>query len=131
MTVALRIFDQTNAEQREPAITLQLASERLKVRDLIERRVREEVERFNRDQPRVYRGLVQPADTEITLNGYRLRKPKKIDWRQQADAAIDAFENGRIYILFDDRQLDTLDDELTVTAKTEVIFLKLVALIGG
>jgi hypothetical protein len=131
MSVALRIYDQTNAQEREPAITLTLASETISVRELIERRVREEVEVFNSQKPELFRGLVQPTDTERTLNGYRFRKPKTLDWREQADAAVDAFENGRIYLLVDDRQFDQLDEQVAVTDRTEVVFLKLVPLIGG
>jgi len=131
MSVALKIYDQTNAQEREPAVTLHVASEKISVKDLIEQRVKEEVETFNSKKPELFRGLVQPTDTEKTLNGYRFRKPKLLDWRQQADAAIEAFKNGQIYLLIDDRQLDSLNEEFGITGKTEVIFLKLVPLIGG
>lgn len=131
MSVALKIFDQTTTAEREPAMTLKLASERISVRELIERRVREEVEQFNSRKPELYRGLVQPTDAEKTLNGYRLRKSKSIDWRQQAEAAIEAFSKGSILLLVDDRQVDSLTEELGVTSDSEVVFLKLVPLIGG
>lgn len=131
MSVALKIFDQTTTAEREPAMTLRLASERISVRELIERRVREEVEQFNSRKPELYRGLVQPTDAEKTLNGYRLRKSKSIDWRQQAEAAIEAFSKGSILLLVDDRQVDSLTEELGVTSDSEVVFLKLVPLIGG
>ena len=131
MSVALKIFDQTTAEKPEPAMTLVLASERISVRELIERRVKQEVEQFNSEKPKLYRGLVQPTDAEKTLNGFRLRKRRDLDWQKQAAAAIDAFENGRILLLVDDRQVDSLAEELGVTSTTEVIFLKLVPLVGG
>lgn len=132
MSVALQIFDQLNTgADRQPAVTLQLASERISVGELIERRVRQEVEQFNARKPEHYQGLVQPTDAEKTLNGFRLRKTKTIDPDKQVKAATDAFEQGSILLLVDDRQLDSLTEELGVTSTTEVVFLKLVPLVGG
>jgi len=131
MAISLKVFDQTNAGARTPAVVLELVSERITARELLERRVRQEVENFNADTPELFRGLVQPTDTERVLNGFRLRKPRKLDWQDQVVAAVNAFDAGRIYLLIDDRQLESLDEELTVTPNTEVIFLKLVPLIGG
>ena len=132
MSVALKIFDQLNTStDRQPAVTLQLASERISVGELIERRVRQEVEQFNARKPEHYRGLVQPTDAEKTLNGFRLRKTKTIDPDKQVKAATEAFEKGSILLLVDDRQLDSLTEELGVTSTTEVVFLKLVPLVGG
>ncbi len=131
MAVALKIFDGAPAASGRPAVTLHLASERVSVRELIERRVRAEVERFNRERPERYRGLVQPTDTEATLNGFRFRRPRKLDPDKQLEVALEAFRQGQVYLLVDDRQLDDLDDEFAVSADTEVIFLKLVPLIGG
>lgn len=132
MSVALQIFDQLNTgSERQPAVTLKLASERISVRELIETRVREEVEQFNAKKPKLYRGLVQPTDAEQTLNGFRLRKTKTIDPDKQVEAAIEAFDKGSILLLVDDRQVDSLTEELGITSTTEVVFLKLVPLVGG
>lgn len=131
MTVSLKIFDQTNAGEKAPAVVLELVSERITARELLERRIKVEVERFNKEKPEVFKGLVQPAETERVLNGFRLRKPKMLDWKKQLDAAVEAFDRGRIYVLVDDRQLDSLDEQLTLTSTSEVIFLKLVPLMGG
>jgi hypothetical protein len=131
MSVALKIFDQTNTNDRQPVITLQLASERISVKELIERRVRQEVDQFNADKSELYRGLVQPTDAEKTLNGYRIGKSKKINREKQIEAAVSAFESGSILLLVDDRQVESLTEELGVTSTSEVVFLKLVPLVGG
>jgi len=131
MPILLKIFDQTNAREKKPAVTLHLASERITGRELLERRIKQEVEHFNSSEPELFQGLVQPTGTEKVLNGYRLRKPRLLDWREQAAAAASAFDAGRLYLLVDDRQLDSLDEELVVAPTTEVIFLKLVLLVGG
>lgn len=53
-------------------------SEQITVRELIRSRVYQEVKDFNTQQPEFFRGLIQPTETEQTLNGYKLRKPRKI-----------------------------------------------------
>ena len=131
MAFALKIFDQTNAGQREPSVTLQLASERINARELLRQRVKSEVEKFNSTQSEVFQGLVQPTKTERVLNGFRLSKHRKLDWEKQFAAAVSAFDNGQIYLLIDDRQLESLDEEFGISTTTEVIFLKLVPLAGG
>jgi hypothetical protein len=110
---------------------LELWSERITVRELIERRVRQEVEGYNRSGPEVFRGLVQPSDAEQALNGWKLKKPRHIDADQQVEHACAAFVQGRILVLVDDKQIDDLDMPLTVRRDTEVCFYKLVPLVGG
>ena len=57
--------------------------------------VHQEVALYNLSQPGYFQGLVQPNDAEATLNGYRLRQRRQIDWEKQADLALKAFEaNG-------------------------------------
>jgi hypothetical protein len=106
-------------------------TERVTVRELIRSRVYQEVQDYNRHQPAVYRGLVQPTDAELTLNGYELRKARTIDWKKQYDKAVEAFETNGFLILIDDRQADSLDEEIVVRPDTSVSFLRLTALVGG
>ena len=42
-------------------------------------------------QPEYFRGLVQPTDTEQTLNGYKFRQLRRLDWEQQFEKAIAPF----------------------------------------
>ena len=74
MEAVLRIYDETPGAERRPAATLRLASERISPRDLIRRRVEEEVAAFNSRKDEVFQGLVQPSESERALNGYRLKK---------------------------------------------------------
>jgi hypothetical protein len=57
--------------------TLDFLTEDVTVRELIERRVYEEVQTYNTTQLGYFRGLVQPTDAEATLNGYRLRQRRQ------------------------------------------------------
>ncbi|MCQ4209833.1 MULTISPECIES: hypothetical protein [Streptomyces] len=124
--------DETTSGGRGPAFGLEIAEERLTVRELIRRRVFQEVAEFNaRSAPQVFQGLVQPEDTERVLNGYALRTPRRIDPEAQAARAQAAFEGNGFLVLVGDRQVTEPDEEIELPLGVEVTFLKLVALVGG
>ena len=129
LTITIR--DETITGRAVGEYPLDLLTERLSVRELIRSRVYQEVQDYNRNQPEVFRGLVQPTDAEQALNGFKVRKRREIDWKQQFDNACDAFGRNGFFILIDDRQPDSLDEELKLTAESRVSFVKLVPLVGG
>ena len=131
MPATLTIRDETTAGQTVHSWSLDFLADRITVRELILSRVRQEVEDYNLQQPEVFRGLVEPTDSERTLNGFKVRKGKQIDWKQQFEKAIDAFEKNRVLILIGERQAESLDDEFEITPGAEVTFLRLVPLVGG
>src|SRR6185369_2657128 len=112
-------------------ITIRLTSPRLTARDLIRERVRQEVEDFNRKQSDLYNGLVQPTDTERTLNGFKFRERRTLDWQEQFAKAIEGFERNAFILLVDESQVDDLDHVIPISAQTQVTFVKLVPLVGG
>ena len=128
-TVAIR--DETTSGALVHAFTLDFLTEEITVRELIERRVYEEVQEYNRAAPGYFRGLVQPVDAEATLNGYKLRQRRQIDWEQQRDRALEAFERNGFFVIVGDRQVERLDERIRLELGTEVTFLKLVPLVGG
>lgn len=125
------VFDETTAGERRPALSLRFLTDRTTVRELIRKRVYEEVQEFNLRRPELFRGLVQPAEAERVLNGYRLREPRSIEWEPQFEKAIEAFERNQILVLVDDHQAESLDEEIVIGLNTEVSFLRLVPLVGG
>lgn len=132
MEAALRLVDESIKGEVLREFTLKLASERVSVREIIEQRVRHEVDAFNQEQSAsIFHGLVQPTDTERHLNGYRFRKPRRIDAEEQIANACRAFEANGFFMLADNRQIESLDDEIGVTPETRISFLKLVPLVGG
>lgn len=74
------------------------------LRDLIWHRVREEVARSG----------AQPGD-----------------WQAQADAAVTAFGRNGFFVFAGDRQVEDLDEELTLAEADVVSFVRLVPLAGG
>jgi hypothetical protein len=131
MATTLTVRDETTSGGTLHEFALEVLTERLTVRELIRSRVYQEVQDYNRLQPPVFRGLVQPTDAEQALNGYKLPKPRTIDWKKQFDKAIEAFEANGILVLVDDRQAESLDEEIVVRPDTRVSFLRLTMLVGG
>jgi hypothetical protein len=132
MAATLTIRDETlgnTAALHEWA--LEVLTERLTVRELIRSRVYQEVQDHNRRQSPEFRGLVQPEGAERTPNGWRLKAPRAIDWKQQFAKALEAFEANRVIILVNDRQAESLDEEFEVRPDTAVTFLRLTPLVGG
>jgi hypothetical protein len=131
MPATLTIQDETTSGKISAETILEVLTERITVQELICSRVQQEVKEYNLKQPELFRGLIQPTDAEETLNGYRLRKPREIDWEQQYVAALEAFKQNQIIIIVGDKQVETLDDEIVVKPGTCVSFLKLAPLVGG
>ncbi|MGX1545845.1 hypothetical protein [Streptomyces adustus] len=123
--------DETTSGNRGAGWGIEIAEERLALRELIRRRVFQEVAEYNARMPGVFQGLVQPEDTERVLNGYALRTPRRIDPEAQTALALKAFAGNGFLVLVEDRQVTDLDEEIDLVLGTEVTFLKLVALVGG
>lgn len=124
--------DETTSGARHDAWGLEIAEERLSARELIRRRVFQEVAEYNARQSGEFRGLVRPTDTERMLNGgYTLRTPRRMDPEQQTELALTAFGRNGFLVLVGDRQVEELDAEVDLPLGTEVVFLKLVPLVGG
>jgi hypothetical protein len=132
MPTAVAIFDETTAGERTPALTLDVLTEQITVRELIRSRVYQEVQDYNRRSPAFFRGLVQPSGATRTSSGFRLRdQHATIDWKEQFAHALEAFERNGFFILVDGRHVEDLDEEVTLRAGSEVSFVRLVPLIGG
>lgn len=110
---------------------LDIPEERVTLREVIRRRVFQEVAEYNARHPAVFRSLVQPAGAETTRTGYTLRERRHVDAEAQYLLAVQAFGRNGFVVLVGDRQVEDLDVEVDLPAGTEVTFLKLVPLVGG
>ena len=114
MGLTLTVRDQTGARQTSE-LTLPDLSDRITLRELIRTRVREEVAKVNAAP------LVQPTPG----------RTQPVDWQRQAAVALDGFRRSAFFVLVDGRQVEDLDEELALTADSDVRFVKLVPLVGG
>lgn len=133
MAVTLTIRDETSAGETLNELNLEFLTERITIRELIRSRVYQEVKDFNvaQAQGRIFRGLVQPTDSERELNGVRVTPGRQVDWKRQYGVAIESFQKSGFLILVDNYQATDLDEEIALSRITRVSFLKLVPLVGG
>jgi len=109
-------------------------NEVMTLREIIKARIYQEVTDFNRKEAELstFNGLVQPGEVVPTIptpNG--VRKRRVIDWEEQVEKALAAFETNGFFVLVDDKQAESLDQRFDVAVETTVSFVKLVPLVGG
>jgi hypothetical protein len=104
--------DEMTGGERVPGWVMEVFEERLELRELIRRRVYQEVAEHN----------AAPTGTQ---------PPQRVDPKRQFDQALTAFARNRFVVLVGDRQVEELDDVVDLHRDTEVTFLKLVPLVGG
>ena len=136
MSITITIRDESTSGDVYHEQPLEFPSEHITARELIRERVYQEVQDFNRKQgDAIFRGLVQPTDTERVLNGgpqeYRLKKHRDIDWKQQFENAITAFSRNGFFILVDNQQVEDLDQQFEISSKTQINYVKLTMRVGG
>ena len=131
MPAALTIHDETASGQKTNTFTLDCLTEKMTVRELIRGRIYQEVQDYNQKEPEYFLGLVEPTNAERVLNGYKVRAKRKIDWQEQYQRALEAFNRNGFFVLIGNRQAESLDEQFDVKVDTEVSFVKLVPLVGG
>lgn len=131
METTIVIKDETATGKIINELRVSLNSETVTVKDIIEARVEHEVNAYNKKLPEYFSGLVQPTNAEQTLNGYKMRERKKVDPEKQVYIALDAFQKNGYFVLIDDKQAESLDQQVVTTPNTVVSFVKLTPLVGG
>jgi hypothetical protein len=125
-------------------VFLNLLQEHLTVAELIQRTVEEQVRELLLqllDAQQVHHALERHYLTteEIVAQAQKgaVRYPSKpsqisqIEVKAEVHRAIRAFEAGSYIILVNGQQVESLDEELTLSMNTKVIFLRLMPLVGG
>lgn len=110
---------------------LVVSEEIVTAKEIIEQRVLAEVDEYNKKLPEYFMGLVEPSDSEKTLNGYKLKKKKIIDAEKQVYIALDAFQKNGYFILIDDKQINELNQKIELKQYSKISFIKLTPLVGG
>jgi hypothetical protein len=131
LMATVSFIDETTAGERGTAWHLEIFEESLPLREVIRRRVFQEVAEHNAKGGEIFRGLVQPTGAERTLNGFKMPQPRRVDAEEQAEKALEAFSRNGFVVLVDDRQVEDLDAVVDLRMGTRITFLKLVPLVGG
>lgn len=129
--MTLTITDETFTGKVLHKISLNFEKELVTIEQIITQRVTKEVEDYNAKLPEYFNGLIVPTDAEKSLNGYKIKDRKAIDAEKQVYIALDAFQKNGFFVLVDNRQAETLKDEVLLNTQTQVSFVKLTPLVGG
>jgi hypothetical protein len=119
MTVTMT--EETAAGQEVGKLTLELLSARISVREMLRSRVYQQLQDSTRELAR------RQGQTYIP-------PPKALfdaEWKKQTEKAWAAFDSGTVVLLVDNRQMDTLEDTISIGADTAITFVKLRPLVGG
>ena len=129
--IEIKIRDESIMGGVSNEFLLEVQSKEITLRDIIRLRIYHEVAEHNLKMPDNYNGLVKPTDTEITLNGYKLREKMYIDAEKQYYLALDFFQKNGFFVLIDNNQYTSLDDIVELQETSIIAFVKLTQLIGG
>jgi len=129
MTITIKDEDFAGKLIRE--LNLDFSSETVTVKEIITKRVKQEVEAYNQKLPEYFNGLIEPSEAERTINGFKLKPRKLIDIEKQVYIALDAFQKNGYFLLVDNVQAESLDQPVVLSQDTVISFVKLTPLVGG
>lgn len=128
----LLIRDEELSGELSQEYSLSFLTEHITVRELIRSRVYQEVQDYNTTHPEQRRKrLVLPPDSTTGMPSDGSERSTTVNWQVPFQLATTAFEEGRIIILINDQQAESLEQQFEITPKTVVTFLKLTLLVGG
>jgi hypothetical protein len=128
MPTTITCRDQTTSGRLLDVLTLQDLPETIRLRDLIQLWVREEVAGRNLN-PITLPAPVHPAEAD--RNGHLPSRAPRLDWKTQTEAALRAFARNRFVVLIGNRQVADLDESIDLSQAPQVAFLRLVPFVGG
>ncbi|MFJ6794801.1 hypothetical protein [Streptomyces sp. NPDC091268] len=118
---SVMFVDETTGGGRGDGWAMEIAEQRLALRELIRRRVHRERAQSPAERSAALRRPVPPA----AAGG------APVDPEAQTAIALAFFERGGFLVLVGDRQVTGLDEQVDLPPGTEVTFLRLLALVGG
>lgn len=138
-------FGESPLEQELTPIRLELASERISIRELIKRAVTEQIkELFERQhieaetvKMTLTRHYLTAKDVEIQAETGPIRMPSEyrqtecVSLDQEIANALRGFTAQAFRVVVDGVVMDSLDDEIVLKPKTKITFLRLTPLVGG
>lgn len=118
------ILEENIAGQILKTNSFDIHSESITIKDLIKNMVNQEVLIFNKNS------------RNNTMYGYNhlasdISKSKNIDAEQEYFLALDAFQKNGFFIIVDDKQVESIDEEIYISENTKISFIKITQLVGG
>ncbi|MBD2092288.1 hypothetical protein H6F67_20785 [Microcoleus sp. FACHB-1515] len=137
LTVSGKVMGKSQPIFTDWELALPQAENSLTLRNLLTQIVCAEVAEFEaRQRQRRLLQMLTPAEIrlgveqgKIDLGGSDLAQ--EVDIEQAIDTALQAFEDGLYFVFIDDEQQENLDEFVTLQPNSQLLFLRLVALVGG
>jgi hypothetical protein len=124
-----------------PTVLVELSQERITLRELIRLAVAEQVAELRasvgRCRQMLDRQYMTDADVAAAARRGAVKMPSPADAASEPDVEVEieralrAFEGATFVVFNGGRQIEHLDEELTVRLGEPVVFLRLTALVGG
>ena len=124
--MVLTIHDETTGAAATTARLFTLPSTKLTARELIRERVIHEVRQHNDSPAEPFIGLIKLSDEELIGNG----ETRMLDPSRQVTTAFESFHKNSFALLVDGTQVESLDQELTLSSNSQITFLRLFPLVG-
>ncbi|WP_343671502.1 hypothetical protein [Chitinophaga sp.] len=126
------IRDETLTGKVAQEFYLELEASSLTIAELIRSRVFEEVNEFNNNLPKPFKGLIEPRAEELILNpATTTGRDRKADPEEHVKTALKAFDNNGFLVLVNNKQYTDPEAIVSLEAGAMITFIKLVPLIGG
>ena len=134
MLANIKYFDKILGQSKRLSGELKLVSERITARDLIRRRIEQELATVDLNNEKA-NWLITPDSKEKTLNGSRQFGPGAADGAQliekNVEVAMRGFEAQSFLLFVDNHQVEALEECITISDNCTLTFIKLVPLVGG
>ena len=122
--INLNIHDLSSLDLKTdiPSLILQVNSEELTVAEIIAERVKNEINNSKKVNVMIFTPITFESKKDT---GDQLKTDDAILYAQEC------FKLGEYFLFLNDKQVESLTEKITITEKTQVKFIKLVALQGG
>lgn len=125
------VKDETFAGKILDEIMLEIERERLTVAELIEAKVAQELHKHQQIQAKQAEGYQQAVEQTLNPSAKKTMNHKLPDLEQEVYRALEAFQRNQMIITVNDRQVESLEQEILFDSGTEVSFMQLMPLVGG
>lgn len=115
----------TGLASRATAVSLE--SDRVTARELIERKVRAEVQAWRRRSREEFGSEYREGAWNVEPGP----RGRRVDEDAEVESALAAFAKGRFLVFVDEEQVTDPDEAVALGAKPRIRFLRVIALAGG
>lgn len=111
-------------------ISVQVNKEILTVAELIRLRVEQEVTQHNKTIDQQGNAYLHEMESQLNQRN-SFTQGKLADPEKETFRAWEAFKNNQVFLLIDQKQAESLEQEFLVNEHTKVSFIQMTPLVGG